>query len=274
MIADPTWPPAADVSVRLTPKIWRLLAPNASWMTYEGTNTYLVADDPSGAFTVIDPGSADPAHLDAIVAVAEAEGGRIERVLLTHTHPDHSEGARELAARAGVPIVGMEPAWAETLIVDGEAIPVGDDFLEVVHTPGHSDDSVSLLFGSQRVVLTGDTVLANHPAALFGSLREFLGSVQRLRETVEDGVADAFLPAHGPVANDPIPVVDLVVAGRRKKVAEIAALVDRGLDDVDAIVDELYPHIEGAQARMFPTVTVRNYLDYIHEERALSAPVA
>lgn len=267
MIDASPWPPEPDVATRIAPKIWRLLAPNASHITYEGTNTYLIADDPGGAFTVIDPGCAELPHLDAIVGLAEAEGGRVERVLLTHTHPDHSQGARELATRVGAPIVGFDPKWADELLEDGQRLPVGDTALEVIHTPGHSDDSAAFLVGCQGAVIVGDTVLANHPAALFGSLREFLHSVELLKGLITSERASYFLPAHGPVASNPLAVVELVVAGRHKKLAEIEALVRRGHGTVDAIVDELYPHIT-SHARMFPIMTVRSYLDYLTEPQA------
>lgn len=268
MIDPAPWPPRADARVRLTPKVWRLLAPNASHITYEGTNTYLVADDPAGRFTVIDPGCADSAHLDAIVALAESEGGAIERVLLTHTHPDHSQGARELAERVGAPIVGFDADWADELLADGQLLACGETSIEVLHTPGHSDDSAAFLLGCQGAVLTGDTVLANHPAALFGSLRDFLASVERLRGLIVDERASYFLPAHGPVANNPLAVIELVVGGRTKRLAEIEGLLARGFDTVDAIVDELYPSIRDTQARAFPVRTVRSYLDYLTEQRA------
>lgn len=268
MIDPAPWPPLADVSVRLTPQVWRLLAPNASHITYEGTNTYLLADEPTGRFTVVDPGSADPAHLDAIVALAQSEGGSIERILLTHTHPDHSEGARELSERVGAPLVGFDPDWADELLEDGQLLPCGETSIEVLHTPGHSDDSAAFLLTCQGAVLTGDTVLANHPAALFGSLRDFLSSVERLRSLIVEERASYFLPAHGPVANNPLAVIELVVAGRTKRLAEIDALITRGFDTVDAIVDELYPAIRDAHARAFPVRTVRSYLDYLTEQHA------
>src|SRR3954451_10664125 len=77
--------------------VTRVRAPNPSPLTLDGTNTYLVGG------WVVDPGPADAAHLDAILAAAGASG--IEGVVLTHGHPDHAEGAPELAARAGVEVV-------------------------------------------------------------------------------------------------------------------------------------------------------------------------
>ena len=73
-------------------------------MTLEGTNAYLFG---SGPCVVIDPGSDDPGHLDAIRAAA-AERGGIGLVLLTHSHGDHTAGAEELGAEVKLPGGGEE----------------------------------------------------------------------------------------------------------------------------------------------------------------------
>ena len=75
--------------------VQRITAPNPGPLTGPGTNTYLVGEQ---AVAVIDPGVRDTRHLDTILAAAD---GRIRWILLTHTHPDHSPGARELAEATG-----------------------------------------------------------------------------------------------------------------------------------------------------------------------------
>src|SRR3954449_9087097 len=118
--------------------VTRIRANNPSPLTLDGTNTYLVRG------WVVDPGPADPAHLDAIVAAAGDSG--IEGIVLTHGHPDHAEGAPALAARAGVEVV--RPAGGSR-----------DGPFSVIATPGHSHDHVSLLWG--RVLFAGDVVLGS-----------------------------------------------------------------------------------------------------------------
>src|SRR6476620_3351139 len=76
--------------------VTRVRADNPSPMTLDGTNTYVAEG------WVIDPGPDDERHLEAVLAAA---GGRIEGIVLTHDHFDHSQGAPPLAALAGgVPI--------------------------------------------------------------------------------------------------------------------------------------------------------------------------
>lgn len=269
MNAATAWPPLADQPVRISRGVWRLLAPNASFITYEGTNTYLLAAEGEPVATVVDPGTADAAHLDAIVAFAQEQGWHIERILLTHDHNDHSDGARELADRLRVPIIAASARWGDELIGDGSVIELGFDRLRVFGTPGHSDDSVALLLESERSLLTGDTVLANNSSAIFGGLHEFFDSVARIRGLVEQGSVQLLVPAHGPVADDPAPVLDNIVARRLKRLAEIQALVARGVDTAGAVTDVLYPGAaRGGAHRWFPELTVRSYLDYIKRQQA------
>ncbi len=70
-----------------------VLAPNASPMTLDGTNTWIVSEPDSELAVVIDPGPLDDGHLRHVIDTAEKSGKRIALTLLTHGHPDHAEGA-------------------------------------------------------------------------------------------------------------------------------------------------------------------------------------
>src|SRR5512139_1863209 len=88
--------------VRLTMRVQRLVAPNASLMTGPGTNSYVLG---SPAVAVLDPGPDNPEHLARLRAAAPG----LRFVFVTHTHRDHSCGARALADAAGAQIVGLPP---------------------------------------------------------------------------------------------------------------------------------------------------------------------
>ncbi|WP_309668266.1 MBL fold metallo-hydrolase, partial [Tabrizicola sp.] len=81
---------------RIEPGLRCVLAPNPSPLTGAGTNTYIVGE---GEVAVIDPGPADPAHIDGILAATEGE--RITAIICTHTHRDHSPAAAPLKAATG-----------------------------------------------------------------------------------------------------------------------------------------------------------------------------
>ena len=86
------------------PGIRRVLAPNAGPFTFRGTGTYIVG---SGTVAVIDPGPADDAHIAALVRALGNE--TVSHLVVTHTHADHSPGARTLQALVGGTIVGCAP---------------------------------------------------------------------------------------------------------------------------------------------------------------------
>jgi glyoxylase-like metal-dependent hydrolase (beta-lactamase superfamily II) len=96
------------------PLIRRVLAPNPGAFTYLGTGTYIVGH---GTVAVIDPGPADPTHIDSLVAALKDE--TVSHIVCTHTHPDHSPGSRMLRDRLGGTIVGCSPHPADSDPVTG-----------------------------------------------------------------------------------------------------------------------------------------------------------
>src|ERR1700680_3881991 len=92
---------AAEKCVSVAPGVRRIVARNAGLMTGPGTNTYLFG---LREVAVLDPGPDDARHLEAILAAA---GPAIRWIIVTHTHPDHSPLARELAKRTGAQIIGL-----------------------------------------------------------------------------------------------------------------------------------------------------------------------
>ena len=114
---------------QLEPGIARLLAHNPSPFTFTGTQTFLLGER---EIAVVDPGPDLPEHVDAIVS---AIGDRpVSAIMCTHTHRDHSPGARLLAARTGAPIVGCGPHRAARALAEGEA-PMLDASSDAAHAP-------------------------------------------------------------------------------------------------------------------------------------------
>lgn len=171
-----------------------LLEDNPSSMTLEGTNTWLLRAPGSSACVVVDPGYDDEPHL---TRVAEA-AGEVALILVTHHHPDHLQGAPWLARRAGAPIRTFDPAHCADApaLADDEVIDVAGLSIRVLHTPGHTDDSVCL--SVDGALLTGDTVLGRGTTVI-SDLGAYLGTLRRLIG-VPDGIVA--LPGHGPELPD------------------------------------------------------------------------
>jgi hydroxyacylglutathione hydrolase len=122
----------------------------------------LVCDSSTGACAVIDPAF----EVDRLLHEASQRGWRIEAVLLTHTHPDHTEGAEEMvrktSARVHVGAGELEaagraaPSAATTALQGGEQIPIGNAMIETLATPGHTLAGISYLVPG--AVFTGDTL--------------------------------------------------------------------------------------------------------------------
>jgi glyoxylase-like metal-dependent hydrolase (beta-lactamase superfamily II) len=265
MTADalPSWPPEPDIAREVAPGVVHLLAPNASSWTYEGTNSYVLGD--AEAAVLIDPGCEDAAHHEALRRAGRAGGRTVTGVLLTHDHPDHSDGARALAASLDVPIIAMSPRFADEFLSDGQVLRFGELAARVIHTPGHSDDSVCLWMPEQGTILTGDTLLGARSSGVMGTLSELLDSLERLRELVGEREVLA-LPGHGPAFDDLARSASRVIEVRTRRIDEVRAHIANGVTTLEGLTGLLYPSHSGSRA-MFAISTVVSTVTYLTEQR-------
>jgi glyoxylase-like metal-dependent hydrolase (beta-lactamase superfamily II) len=202
------------------PEVVRILAPNPGPMTLEGTNAYIFGADPC---VVIDPGSEDEGHLDAIRAAA-AERGGIGLVLLTHSHGDHTAGADKLDA--------------EVVLPSGGEMHAG---LRVLATPGHAADHVSFL-SEDGVCFSGDLVLGLGSTIVppgGGSLAAYMDSLRLLQAEEIDLIA----PGHGPWVTDPAAKLAEYVEHREMRERRLLAALDRGERSRAALLAETWDDI-------------------------------
>lgn len=205
-----------------------VLAPNPGIMTLDGTNTWVLREPGSARSIVVDPGPLHDDHLDAVAAVA----GEVEAVVVTHHHDDHTEAARSFAERMGCGVRGLDPAqcWRSDPVVDGEVLSVGGLDVEVVTTPGHTTDSISLLVEADGALLTGDMVLGRGTTVIVhpdGDLGSYFDSIARMRSLVSSGRVGSLWPAHGPVLTDAAGVLDHYVVHRRERLAQVEGALHR-----------------------------------------------
>lgn len=218
-------------------------ANNPSAMTLEGTNTYVLSV--GAANVVVDPGPLIGEHLQAVVALGPVVG-----TLLTHGHLDHSEAAARFHQMTGSPVRAMDPALcidADPLAVDGATIEVGGLHIEVLHTPGHTADSVSFVVRVDEPagVLTGDTILGRGSTVVAypdGQLGPYLESLARLRELQNV----LLLPGHGPVRPDVSAVAAEYLAHRRERLDQVRAAVAAGARSSRQVVEIVYADVDPA----------------------------
>ncbi len=245
-----------------------VLAPNPSPMTLDGTNTYLIAEPGSTTAVVVDPGPDDEAHLLRVRATAERAGQRIAAIILTHGHLDHSAGARTLARLTGAGVRAVDPAFrlGSEGLPPGTVVTDGGCEIEVLGTPGHTADSVSLYLRADRAVLTGDTVLGRGTTVIAGdgSLRDYLASLDRLRTLADSAPLATLLPGHGPLLADPAGTLDYYLTHRAERLAEIRAALAAGDRSAAEIVARVYADVDRA---LWPVAeySVRAQLAYLGE---------
>ena len=217
--------PTMEPVTTLLPGVRRFVAPNPSMMTGPGTNTYLLGER---EIAVLDPGPRIEAHLDHIQGDA---GGTIRWILVTHTHPDHSPGARVLAERTGAELLGR-PApddgpqdktfVPDRVLEDGDTLTTDEFVLEAVHTPGHASNHLCYLHAGSNWLFTGDhvidgsTVVINPPD---GNMRQYIES---LRRVLNLGI-DAIVPGHGEVVKDHERLVNWIIEHRLEREAKVLA---------------------------------------------------
>ncbi len=244
--AVPLGDPSPWLGGRVTERAICVLAPNPGPMTLDGTNTWILREPGSRLCVVVDPGPDDAAHLDATVAATD--GARVARILLTHGHPDHSEGAASLVALTGAPVAALDPAHrlGDEGVVGGDVVSVGGLELAVVATPGHTGDSLSFHLTADGALLTGDTVLGRgstlvaHPD---GRLGDYLASLERLRELAGSSGAAVVLPGHGPALLDPVGAVSAYLAHREARLDQVRAALAGGASSADDVVEIVYADV-------------------------------
>ncbi|WP_454796707.1 MBL fold metallo-hydrolase [Novosphingobium lindaniclasticum] len=250
------------VSERIAPLVRRVLARNPSPFTYTGTQTYLVGDGADVA--VIDPGPADPEHIEAILeAVGKA---RIAAICCTHTHRDHSPATVPLKALTGAPIVGCAPLTLDDdgpradaafdpdyrpdrVLADGETISGEGWTLEAVATPGHTSNHLCFALPETGAMFTGDHVMGWSTSVVSppdGDMTAYLASLQKLYEREQDAI---YFPAHGPAVEKPRQLVRGMIGHRRQRERQILRQIEAGRETIAEMVPLMY---KGVDEKLWP----------------------
>jgi glyoxylase-like metal-dependent hydrolase (beta-lactamase superfamily II) len=223
-------------------RITRILAPNPSPMTLEGTNSYLVFGG-RGSAIAIDPGPADAAHIDRIADTARSEQATITAIAVTHGHPDHAPGAALLRARTGAPVHGHRDAAfpVDVACGEGDRIVTGDARLDVLEAPGHTRDHLVFSLASSDALFTGDVIIGRGTIVIappHGDMREYQATLERLRNDFPD--LRTIYGGHGDAIRAPRAKFDEYIEHRKQRERELLAALETGERTVPELVERIY----------------------------------
>src|SRR4051812_20259375 len=232
----------------LEPLASRVLAPNPSGMTLDGTNTYVVGAPGSGQAVVVDPGPADAGHLAAVEEVLAARDARVVAVLVTHHHGDHAEAAQPWGAHFDAPVAAASAAVAGPrgrVLEPGERLPLAGTTIGVVPTPGHTADHLAFRLES-GAVLVGDHVLGRGTSVVTHPEGDVVAYLESLRR-VHDLGPSALYCGHGPeLTEDPGAVLDFYLAHRAYREHQLIEALAGGPHTVEELVATVYAEVPSA----------------------------
>ena len=279
-----------DQPVALLRNVQRLTAPNPGVMTGPGTNSYVVGDPDSG-YLVLDPGPADDDHLQRLWRAA---GGNIRYIVCTHSHPDHSPGAKPLHALCTQhghtpPVLGLSSLptaransqfTPDRELADGERLILQglheSHTLRIIHTPGHAANHVCVVLEEDGLLFSGDHVLNGSTTVIDppdGNMHDYLSSLDKLTDACEQDQIEFILPAHGHVLgnlwdqpHDARACIGHLRAHRLKREAKILAVMQQ---HPDASMEEWVRHAyDDVPERLWP-VAMRSLLAHVQRIRQL-----
>ena len=239
-------------TIKLTEGVCRITAPNAGAMTGPGTNSYILGKK---RLTLVDPGPLDDSHINVLL---DATKGRLEQILVTHTHPDHSPAAAPIAKVTGVPCVGLLASDSlhqdETFVPDIELhhekqIMVEDQVLTAVHTPGHVNNHFCFLH-ENGMLFTGDHIMEGSTVVIVppgGNMSQYMASLKLLKSYP----IKQLVPGHGHVMEQPEAVVDWLLDHRTMRENKvIAKLKQHSGCTVEGLLPLVYDDVDTAMHHM------------------------
>ena len=213
------------------------------------TNAYLIGES---EMALVDPGSGEPAELDALFELIELlrrDGRRVTTILLTHHHPDHLGGLAAARKQLRVPVGGHAETGKhvrlDVVLEDGDRIPLvpgkgGNWNLRVIHTPGHAPGHLCFLHERTRSLVTGDHITGGQGTVIIdppeGDMAAYIASLERLLgEPVE-----TIFPGHGSPQGAAARRIRWLIDHRRQREAQVLAALKATPRDLRTLVARAY----------------------------------
>ena len=225
----------------------KITAPNPGVFTGGGTNAYLIGKND---LTLVDPGPANEEHINNIIKIAD---GKIKRILVTHTHKDHSPAALPISKILNVPMYGRlvdgESLWEDETFIpdiimsDGDVIETSEYSIEAIHTPGHASNHLCFLIPEINCLLTGDHIMDGSTVVIAppdGDMTKYISSLEKLFNYK----IDTFAPGHGSYMIEPEKTIQAIIRHRLTREGKVfRRLEEAGSSDLDQLVKLVYDDV-------------------------------
>ena len=227
--------------------IKKITANNGGVFTGNGTNTYLIGSDD---ITLIDPGPNDAEHIEKILSLG---GDKTKRILVTHTHKDHSPAAFPISKKLNIPMFGRlvdrDSEWEdETFVPDvvlnhGDTISTNEYSLETIHTPGHASNHLCFYIKDIKCLLTGDHIMDGSTVVIAppdGNMTEYIDSLKLL----ENYDIDYFAPGHGNFMEEPSKTIQSIIRHRLSRESKVIRCIeDKNNSNIDELLLSVYDDV-------------------------------
>ena len=248
-------PIQAEHCLQLNPQLFRITASNPGMMTGPGTNSYLLLSQNRNAI-IIDPGPTLAIHQQALGRALASLGAQLHWILCTHSHLDHSPGARALQAEFGGTIgglpapntAGQDPTYTPDFQCHhSQVLELDDLHLGVIHTPGHASNHLCFHWPAARLLFTGDHIMSGSTVVIAppdGDMAAYINSLAMLLEMELNWLA----PAHGGLIERPKEAILTLIRHRQQREAKvISALKSLGSATLDSLTVRVYNDVASSR---------------------------
>lgn len=214
-----------------------ILAPNPGPFTLTGTQTYLLGDT-----AIVDPGPSIDSHVQALLAAMPG----LRTILITHRHGDHAPAAVPLKEATGAEILApdnvLDDSVVDRRVNGGDSLTIEGTTIVVIATPGHTSEHVCYLTADGDL-FTGDTILGSGTTAIFppdGHMADYMRSLATLRALHPRRI----YPAHGPVRDNAVALIDEYIAHRLERERQILEAIAAGATTTAEMRARIYPVLD------------------------------